>query len=161
MLGEHRREFAQYWDWVEGAVNYLHLQGKIWTVFGWELHSETTKPRTAQNFPMQANGAEMLRLACIYLTEAGIKINAPIHDAVLVEAPTKSIEAVVRTTQDLMAQASRDVLCGFELRTDVDVIVYPNRFADERGEKMWQTVSKLLPTPTQNCTGDSVDLTPR
>jgi hypothetical protein len=34
---------------------------------------------------MQANGAEMLRLACIGGIEAGIKIGAPVHDAVVIE----------------------------------------------------------------------------
>ena len=40
-----------------------------------------------QNFPMQAHGAEMLRLALIYATEKGLGICAPLHDAIFVVAP--------------------------------------------------------------------------
>jgi hypothetical protein len=36
---------------------------------------------------MQGNGAEMLRVACILGTERGVRINAPVHDALLAEAP--------------------------------------------------------------------------
>jgi hypothetical protein len=149
MLDEHRRIFAEYWRWIEGAVNHLNLYGKIWTVFGWPLHVHDTNPRTAQNFPMQANGAEMLRLACIYLTEADIRVCAPIHDALLIEASINSIKDVVHNAQNLMARASRDVLDGFELRTDVDVFRYPNRFEDVRGKKMWRTITTLLANNAQ------------
>ena len=41
---------------------------------------------------MQANGAEILRLACCYMIEAGIRVCAPVHDAVLIEAPIRKIE---------------------------------------------------------------------
>ena len=36
---------------------------------------------------MQANGAEMLRLACCFATERGVRVCAPVHDAILIEAP--------------------------------------------------------------------------
>ena len=36
------------------------------------------------------------------------------------------------------------VLDGFELGTDADVIVHPNRFADERGAVMWARVMALI-----------------
>ena len=33
------------------------------------------------NFPMQAGGAEMMRIAAIAATEAGIEVCCPVHDA--------------------------------------------------------------------------------
>ena len=45
----------------------------------------SSRPTTLRNFPMQANGAEMLRLACCLATERGIEVCAPVHDALLVE----------------------------------------------------------------------------
>jgi len=45
-----------------------------------------------------------------------------------------------------MAQASRTVLGGFELRTGVETVVYPDRYRDEkRGGPMWDRVMRLLP----------------
>jgi hypothetical protein len=63
------------------------LTGALPTVFGWTLHIDT-KPneRSVRNFPMQANGAEMLRLALCMATEEGLEVCAPIHDAVLIAA---------------------------------------------------------------------------
>jgi hypothetical protein len=59
------------------------------TVFGWPVRvGDRSNPRFLRNFPMQANGAEMLRVACCLGTERrGIEICAPIHDAVLICAP--------------------------------------------------------------------------
>jgi hypothetical protein len=93
---------------------------------------------------MQANGAEMLRLACIHLTEAGIRVCAPVHDAVLIEAPLDEIDDTIELARNLMAQASREVLDGFELNTDVEIVRYPDRYMDKRGRKMWDTVREII-----------------
>jgi hypothetical protein len=93
---------------------------------------------------MQANGAEMLRLACCLATEQGIAVCAPVHDALLVEGPAVEIEAEVSETQRVMAEASRVVLDGFELRSDAKVVRHPDRYVDPRGECMWKTVMELL-----------------
>ena len=45
-----------------------------------------------------------------------------------------------------MAEASRIVLSGFELRSDVRAVRWPDRYMDEkRGRRMWDTVMQLLP----------------
>jgi hypothetical protein len=76
---------------------------------------------------MQANGAEMLRLACIIATEKGIKICAPVHDALLIEAPLQDLDLAISETQAAMAKASSIVLEGFELKTDTEIVKYPQR----------------------------------
>ena len=93
---------------------------------------------------MQSHGAEMLRLACCYLTEAGIEVCAPVHDAVLIEAAEDEIEAKVVQARDLMGRASRVVLEGFEVRTDADIIRHPARHDDPRAGDMWDQVMELL-----------------
>jgi hypothetical protein len=43
-----------------------------------------------------------------------------------------------------MAEASRIVLGGFELGTDVSITRWPARYMDSRGRVMWQRVLELL-----------------
>ncbi len=95
---------------------------------------------------MQANGAEMLRLACTYATEAGIKVCAPIHDAILIEAPSDQLGQAIARARALMARASREVLAGFQLSTDLQQIQWPERYYDDRGAAMWEIVNTLLDT---------------
>ena len=82
----------------------------------------------------------MLRLACCLATETGLSICCPVHDAVLIEAPTDTIHQAVHQMQAIMAEASRIVLDGFELTTDAEIVHHPNRFMDERGQAMWDRV---------------------
>ena len=46
--------------------------------------------------------------------------------------------------QDAMREASTNVLGGFELGTDANIIEYPDRFSDERGAVMWSRVMSLM-----------------
>jgi len=93
---------------------------------------------------MQANGAEMLRIACCLATEREIEVCAPVHDAVLICAPLDRLEADIAAMRAAMAGASRLVLAGFELATDVKVIRWPDRYADPRGTEMWDRVCNLV-----------------
>ncbi|HHZ68991.1 MAG TPA: DNA polymerase I [Methylococcaceae bacterium] len=157
LLRLHRDTYRVFWRWSEDGLNYAMLYNKLWTVFGWTLQlNANPNPRSLSNFPMQANGAEMLRLACCLVTEAGITVCAPIHDALLIEAPLDQLDAHIQKTQALMAEASSIVLDGFALRSDVDIVRYPDRYRDERGTQMWETVSRILDDletqPVRSCT---------
>ena len=99
---------------------------------------------------MQANGAEMLRLACCLATERGISVCAPVHDAILIEAPLDRLEEDVARTQEGMRQASAAVLGGIELRSDAKVVRWPDHYTDERGEAMWTLVWDLVREVTAN-----------
>jgi DNA polymerase I len=46
--------------------------------------------------------------------------------------------------QQVMAEASRAVLAGFEIATEAKVVRYPDRYMDRRGEVMWRKVMRLI-----------------
>jgi DNA polymerase I len=145
LLRDHRMVYRRFWKWSDGVLDFAQLRGQLWTTFGWRLAvGPETNRRALRNWPMQANGNEMLRLACILATERGVTIVAPVHDAVLIEAPQPEIEHAVAVTQQAMADASAAVLAGFRLRSDANVVRYPDRYRDPRGEQMWTTVQGLL-----------------
>ncbi len=145
LLDLHRKTYRVFWTWSEDQLNQAMLSNSCRTVFDWVLHVHPRpNPRSIANFPMQANGSEMMRLACIKLIEANIKVCAPIHDAFLIEDDLSLIDETVSKVQQIMAEASRIVLDGFELRADAKVIKYPDRYMDEDGEEMWIEVMKTL-----------------
>ncbi len=145
LLRLHQDTYRVFWRWSDAAVDYAMLHNKLWTVFGWTVQAgRDPNPRFLRNFLMQGNGAEMLRLACCMATEAGITVCAPVHDAILIEAPLEQLDQVIEQTKMIMAEASAIVLDGFRLNSDADVICYPDRYSDERGVKMWETVTGIL-----------------
>jgi DNA polymerase I len=145
LLRAHRQTYRRFWTWSDAAVDQAMLLGVIHTVFGWPVRvGERLNPRSLRNFPMQANGAEMLRIACCLATEPGIEVCAPVHDAVLICAPLDRLEADVAAMRAAMAEASRAVLAGFELATEVKIVRYPDRYMDARGTVMWDRVCRLV-----------------
>jgi DNA polymerase I-like protein with 3'-5' exonuclease and polymerase domains len=144
LLRLHQTTYHRFWKWMEGVLDYALLHRRLHTVFGWVVRlDDHPNPRSIRNFLMQANGAEMLRVACCYTTERGVSVCAPIHDAILIEAPLDQLNEAVKTAQQAMEDASAAILGGPRLRTDVQLIRYPDRYADHRGE-MWRTVMTIL-----------------
>lgn len=144
LLRAHEEAYPRYWRWIDHVINFADLHGYLDTVFGWRLHIEgDTRPTTLQNYPMQANGAEMLRLACAMAHEEGLAIVAPVHDAILLEAPLEDLDRDVARLREIMTEAGRIVLDGFPVRTDVDLVRWPHHYQDRRGVHMWQLVAEL------------------
>jgi DNA polymerase-1 len=145
LLRAHRETYRQFWNWSDAAVNHAMLAGSLHTVFGWHIHvGENVNPRSLRNYPMQGNGAEMMRIAACLAIEAGIEVCAPVHDAFLICAPVDRLEIDIERMRDCMARASRAVLAGFELRTEAKPVLYPDRYMDVRGVVMWDRVTRLL-----------------
>ena len=145
MLWQHRDTYRRFWQYTDAVVDVGLLGMPLATVFGWRVFAGTSpNPRSLRNFPMQANGAEMLRLACCLGIERGVEIVAPVHDAVMIHASLDRLDQDIATMRAAMAEASRIVLGGFEIRTDVHITRYPDRYMDDRGTVMWQRVMQLL-----------------
>jgi hypothetical protein len=147
LLQKHRKTYSVFWSWLENRVNRAMLTNEQETVFGWKHRfRERPKPNTVKNFFMQGNGSEMLKLACCLGTEGGISICAPVHDAILMQAPIDRWEEDVARMRAYMAEASRIVLNGFVLRTEQHVFPHPEHYSDPqgRGRLMLETVMKLL-----------------
>jgi hypothetical protein len=145
LLRLHKQTYPVYWRWSDAVQDFAMIRGYLQTVFGWRVHvGPDANPRSLRNFPLQANGAEMLRLACCLATERGIRVCAPVHDALLVEAPANAIETIVARTQEAMREGSELVLPRFSLRTEANIIRFPERYMDDRGKRMWETVFRIL-----------------
>jgi DNA polymerase I len=154
LLRSLARAFPVFWEWSQHVVDLAMLTGQIRSAFGWPLYvGADARPTALRNYPMQANGAEMLRVACCLATERGVTVCAPVHDALLVEAPASDLPGIAEITRTAMAEAARAVLGGMELRTDVSVVTWPDRYADPRGAVMWQRVNALVNRYTRGPVG--------
>jgi DNA polymerase I-like protein with 3'-5' exonuclease and polymerase domains len=148
LLASHRRVYNTYWKWSDNRISRAYQYNCQSTVFGW-THTFKERPRvnSVRNFPIQGNGSEMMRLAACLMTENGIDVCAPVHDAFLITAPSEEIEAVAARALTYMGEASAAVLNGFGLKTDKQhIFKYPEYYRDPkgRGEDMVARVEELL-----------------
>ncbi len=145
ILRQHRLRYATFWDWIDREIASALVRGFMRTGLGWQMQVlEGCRPTSLLNWHMQSAGAEMMRLAIILAVEAGLKICAPVHDALLMEAPLAELDDQVTQLRDIMTRASAIVLDGFPIRVGVDVIPYPDRYADPRGASTWTTVMEIV-----------------
>jgi DNA polymerase I len=145
LLRNHREAFPEYWKWSDRQETRGMIGLPLSTVFGWQTYgSKDCKPLTFRNFPSQANGAEMLRVSILGLVKAGIKVCAPIHDAVLIEAPLEEIDSTVTLARAIMERASRVILPGFTIRTESKIVRYPDSWEEPLGHALWTKVMELL-----------------
>ena len=145
LLRQHRLTFPQFWRWIDGVVSQAMLTNKLTSEFGWRRHiGGEINVRSLMNFPMQSNGAEMMRIAAIAATEAGIEVCAPIHDAFLITAPLDRLDRDVANMCAIMTAAGRAVTGGLDVRTEARITRWPDRYMPERGRAMWELVIGLL-----------------
>jgi DNA polymerase I len=135
LLDHHRRIFPTFWSWSDRAVHEAAFFGHIDLAYGWRIHhghdahGEDTSPTTLMNAPMQGNASEMLRLAAIFAHRAGITVNAPLHDAFMIEASDADADDALATMRSCMGRASRAVLDGVEVAVDAKLVSWPDRYA--------------------------------
>ena len=145
LIRELARAFPDFYEWADHIVHVGQLSGYLTTEFGWTFQIGDVKPNTIRNYLVQANGAEMMRIASCLITERGIRLCCSLHDAVLVEGDEGEINDVVAQTQRCMAEASRAVLDGIEIDTEVEHVVrWPDRLLPEDGRPMWNRVMESL-----------------
>jgi hypothetical protein len=145
IIERHKRRYPRFWQWRADTVQDAMLERNIKSVGGWPLYL-TTSPnqRTLYNFPMQAGGAEMLRLATWRLCEADIVPIMLIHDGILFEETDRE---KLEHASEIMRTAGRDVCQGLEIGVDIDQLLTGGaRYRDKRpmAQKMWETIMNVL-----------------
>ena len=145
LLNLHKQAYSVFWQWSDDFVEDAKERGYTESVYGWRLNvNANSNHRSLRNFPMQANGAEMLRLAANMAVENDIQVCCLVHDAMLIETDANEIDSAIALTEEAMRTTSRKMLNGLKLRTDVQIARYPDRFETDRGIEIWNYVMKFL-----------------
>jgi DNA polymerase I len=155
--------YPQRRAWVEAQQTEAEFLGYMDSILGWRLKltpSHYDEGNALLNFPMQSGCADIMRLAVVYMRDAGLMLCTTVHDAVMLESNSEDILAHVKIAQECWARASRELLGGFALRSDYKIACscgqYPSphgqdpkdehqgRYNDKDGLQMWNRVQALL-----------------
>jgi DNA polymerase I len=149
LIGMHRRAYPRYWEFVAVNLETAAFERKLWTVVDWRLNDAHMQKRNSLvNFPAQATGAEILRLACCLATEEGLEVVAPFHDALLVQVTTDRIDHAIEHVRSCWRRASAALLGGFELRCETNrnkvTYEFPKRYQDGRQTEFFDAALEFL-----------------
>jgi hypothetical protein len=142
--------FPTFCEWSQQVGWCAGWHGQIRNLLGWPLLvDDDTRPTTIRNFPMQSTGSAMLQIALVLAEKHGLETVAVVHDALMVEADVDEAAGVEAILRDVMAEASRELLGGLELRVDIAAVRHPDRYRDPRGEDTWNEIQRILAVTEQ------------
>jgi DNA polymerase-1 len=145
ILNRLRARFRKFEEYAQSAVDHAGLRLEVGTPFGWIMQCPSgINPRTARNFPIQGTAAEILHVACILAERRGLQVVAPVHDALMIEAPLGQETEANAALDRVMRDAGAVVLRGYQLPSDKQIVRPGERFFDKRGAEMWDTVTRLV-----------------
>lgn len=145
ILARLKARFRVFEEYASRVADRAGLFLEIGTPLGWVMQCPPDiNPRTVRNFPIQGTGSEVLHAACVIAERRGLRIVAPVHDAIMIEAPIGQVNEASAALERVMRDAAALVLRGYELPTEAQIIRPGERYYDDRGEEMWKTVEDLV-----------------
>jgi DNA polymerase-1 len=147
----HRYVYHVFHEFIGDVVTTAKFTHRIATTFNWPMAvTDTTARRALMNYLAQGGAGDMLRIATIAATEAGLHVCCPIHDAVWIMAPLRELDTAIERMREFMRRASMAVTGGYAARTKVEYTVrYPQclgdvRAPEDRGQALWLQVNELV-----------------
>lgn len=127
LLAGHQQNYPQLWSWQEAVIKQAREEHELRTASGWRVFVDhSTKPTTLKNWPIQAVGADILRKAVTDCDTSGLRVLAPLHDAIMFESSIEDHEVHIHQAQTLMVNAAKHWLSDFPLRLDTQ-LVFPGQ----------------------------------
>ena len=143
----HKKTFVDYWRYLTEEAREARRCGYTTSMDGWFYFADHRTPFTRlMNYPMQSNGAAMLREAVKMLAfETSLDVVCTLHDAIYVTCSVSEKDAVVADLKAIMDRAVERVI-GNSVKIEVGVNVYTHEkgYRDKRGDVMLGRVVDLL-----------------
>ena len=148
LMRQFRKAHRRYFDWIEAGLNSTWVRGSMHTRFGWPVNVPSDpNERSFMNFPLQAHGADILRILCCELTETGHDVCFPLHDSVGVEVPLGFEEELVTQIEDRMVKAASYLGSEVPIQIDSKILRPGDRYLDSvSAKKEWGDVMGHLKT---------------
>jgi hypothetical protein len=116
----HHQRYENYWEYSDHRLQRAFEFGELITPDGWRTRIvPSTSIFTARNWLVQATSAAIFRFASLLMRHLGVPVVAPVHDAVLIEAPSEHIELEIARASECLIRSPRRFLHGVELRVDI------------------------------------------
>ena len=118
-----------FYAWSDNFAYRGLCAAPLWSPLGWRFWPQYWKDddppdRTCRNFPVQAAGADIMRIAAIRALEAGIRICAIVHDEFVIEARDDDIDQAAETMGEIMMKATEDIV-GVSIPVDCYILRHP------------------------------------
>jgi DNA polymerase-1 len=160
LLMKFKNLYKDYFKYIDMRMNNTGRDLRISTVYGWNrwlCKYQRTTQNSWRNFPIQANGAEILRTAIRKLHDNNFKIAATIHDALLIEIPIAEHKQLIKAARNLMTEAAIEVVGG-RIETDYQIIDHKGFTQSKEAQKTFDEIMQTIKSLQTNYQTDSSGL---
>ena len=143
LLDKHRSVFQDYWAWADSIWEQTQCGKPVDLGRGWYMGPDNPNPRSVKNAPVQGWAAAMLRETVVEGVKQGLRIIAPLHDAVyLVHKTPEELETMI----DIMDQSVRTIMGDkyFPIGTEAKTITAEEYYVEEKGADMFERFKHLI-----------------
>lgn len=145
LIDLHKESYPDYWDWMYSKVDEYKMYQSLILADGFALMGDNDNMLSVRNFPVQGTGGVILRRAVKLCHDAGLKIFAPLHDALYFLMPNDKLEEQVTMAQKLMVQAVHDVLDeSCDMRLDTHIVPRTEDYVEEKGAAFYEKLKHYL-----------------
>ena len=154
LLNKYREVFSTYLEWTQKICDHAFQLGELETLLGWKRqitkdpsrHNELPNARSVINFPVQGNGAEVMRVAAIIAHDNGLKLIGTVHDSLIIESDIATAESDAARLVECMDQATQALL-SMPSAVDVSTAIHPDRYRDKDGAADWERACEIFQVP--------------
>lgn len=144
----HKQEFHVLWSYLLTKATEARQRGWASAEDGWMTYvSPRTKETQLINFPIQANGAAMLRAAVISLAnETNLDVPFTLHDAIYVNCPVEEIAATKVIMAEHMDRAAKSVMGpnAITIKIGFKIITADSPLDDKRANKLLPLINDTI-----------------
>ena len=141
----HKKTFPKYWRWLD-LKEYEYKRTKCLVLKdGWSLLADQENGLSVKNFPVQGTGGTIMRRAVALAHRKGLRVLAPLHDAIYAIYDEKTQADHPEILSKCMQQAVEDVLGkGIVIRQDVDIHDHDHTWVEGKGAKFYEMLKQYL-----------------
>ena len=145
--------YRAYASWKQATIQEYRRAGLLRLSDGWTIWGDNPNPRSVGNFPVQGEGAVVMREAVRLTQDAGISVLYTLHDSVVAEVGSEDREAIMKF-KECMVKAFENVMSKngetIPIRVDgkawskdyldfkpdpIDGLHFMAEYSDEKGER--------------------------
>ena len=145
--------YKTYFNYIDGVIGGACITKYLSTEFGWQRYVKSfvakvkdgrkkNVARSLLNWPIQSNGAEILRRALVDLTDEHYEVCALVHDALLIQIPIVEFDERLEQAKMIMENAAR-IVVGGTIKVDTEII-RGNFKQGEKDQKLFDDLIKEI-----------------
>jgi hypothetical protein len=144
LLKTFKAIFHTHYSWSKNIVLTYRSKRHLTLPDGWTLMPDNPSNTSVANFPIQGTGACILRQSVINAQKMGLRVIAPVHDAIYIQYSLSDPSAPDRLAEAMTDAVTAILGPGKPIRLETTVHGAEEPWVEKKGEATYKKLSPFL-----------------